>query len=145
MSASGALVIIYPWEKKKQTTPQNQKQQQQQNTPRGLQALAGGGRTPPPLFCSSLRLGTTSCWTENPCGGGGDVPHPSLSPIAPSIHALPPLGREIDAFLCLLETDLCIPAELAIDSPCLSPIFHTSFVKRTVITLEESLEGECAN
>lgn len=72
-------------------------------------------------------------------------PTPASLPRAPSIHALSPLGREIDAFLCLLETDPCIPAELAIDSPCLSPIFHTSFVKRTVITLEESLEGKCAN
>lgn len=111
----------------------------------GFQALAGGGRTPSSLFGSPLRLGITSCWTKNPYGGGGDVPHPSLSPIAPSIHALPPLRREIDAFLCLLETDPCIPAELAIDSPRLSSIVHTSFVKRTVITLEESLEGECAN
>lgn len=47
-------------------------------------------------------------------------PSPASLPRAPSFHALPPPGREIDAFPCLLETDPCIPAEPAIDSPCLS-------------------------
>lgn len=67
-------------------------------------------------------------------------------PAQDTFHSCSASPRTRDrCFLCLLETDPCIPAEPAIDSPCLSPIFHTSFVKRTVITLKESLEGKCAN
>lgn len=51
--------------------------------------------------------------------------------------------REDRSFLCFRETDCASLQNYR--QPHLPPAFHTSFVKRTVITLEETLGGKSTN
>lgn len=111
--------------------------------PVGLQTLAGGRGNPPSSILSPS-------WGSEPplLGHQGPWEAKAMSPQPPpwgAFHSCSEFRRREDrCFLCLPETAPHIPAELLTTSP-LFRIFHTSFVKRTVITLEESLEKKCTN
>jgi hypothetical protein len=112
--------------------------------PQVFKYFLGMGRTPPPPLVSvaSQRLRTSCPPTPGPLWRWRRCPI-RLPAGASSIHALSPTGSRINAFsVCWRQTSAFLQNYR---QPRLSPIFHTSFVKRTVITLEESLEEKCRN